>query len=350
MADIPKLTLRDLTEMARSHERIAMVTAYDASSARLADRAGVDIVLVGDSAAMTVLGHESTIPVTLDEMLMLTRAVTRVVEHAFVVADMPFGSYQPGEDEALESAIRFVKEAGADAVKLEGRGPHADAHRLDPGRRHPRDGTRRPDAAVGDARSTATRRAAGRPPRRAASSTKRGRSSARAVSPSCSRPSRPPSPRTSPTRCGSRPSGSAPARRATARSSCGTICSASRRDTCRASSSRTRISKATIARGARGVRRRRDERRLSRPPNTPTGCRMRSLRGSRLSLPEAYQTGDFTKPFREPEEVIGVERQRLVPKSLISESSNRRIGIRIQRFCDSRLVIRTSDYGVACLD
>jgi 3-methyl-2-oxobutanoate hydroxymethyltransferase len=122
MSDIARLTRHDLTEMARSHERLAMVTAYDASSARLADRAGVDIILVGDSAAMTVLGHASTIPVTLDEMLMLTRAVTRVVEHAFVVADMPFGSYQPGEDEALRGAIRFVKEAGADAVKLEGAG------------------------------------------------------------------------------------------------------------------------------------------------------------------------------------------------------------------------------------
>jgi 3-methyl-2-oxobutanoate hydroxymethyltransferase len=123
MSDIARLTRHDLTEMARSHERLAMVTAYDASSARLADRAGVDIILVGDSAAMTVLGHDSTIPVTLDEMLMLTRAVTRVVQHAFVVADMPFGSYQPGEDEALRGAIRFVKEAGADAVKLEGAGP-----------------------------------------------------------------------------------------------------------------------------------------------------------------------------------------------------------------------------------
>jgi 3-methyl-2-oxobutanoate hydroxymethyltransferase len=122
MSDIARLTRHDLTEMARSHERLAMVTAYDASSARLADRAGVDIILVGDSAAMTVLGHDSTIPVTLDEMLMLTRAVTRVVQHAFVVADMPFGSYQPGEDEALRGAIRFVKEAGADAVKLEGAG------------------------------------------------------------------------------------------------------------------------------------------------------------------------------------------------------------------------------------
>jgi 3-methyl-2-oxobutanoate hydroxymethyltransferase len=122
MPDIPKLRVNDLSDMARSRTRIAMVTAYDASSARLADRAGVDVILVGDSASMTVLGHESTIPVTLDEMLMFTRAVTRVVQHAFVVADMPFGSYQPGEDEALRNAIRFVKEAGADAVKLEGAG------------------------------------------------------------------------------------------------------------------------------------------------------------------------------------------------------------------------------------
>jgi len=122
MPDISKLRVNDLSDMARSRTRIAMVTAYDASSARLADRAGVDVILVGDSAAMTVLGHESTIPVTLDEMLMFTRAVTRVVQHAFVVADMPFGSYQPGEDEALRNAIRFVKEAGADAVKLEGAG------------------------------------------------------------------------------------------------------------------------------------------------------------------------------------------------------------------------------------
>jgi 3-methyl-2-oxobutanoate hydroxymethyltransferase len=122
MPDTPRLTPRDLTEMARARKRIAMVTAYDASSASLADRAGIDIVLVGDSAAMTMLGHESTIPVTLDEMLMLTRAVTRVVERAFVVADMPFGSYQPGEDEALRNAIRLVKEAGAGAVKLEGAG------------------------------------------------------------------------------------------------------------------------------------------------------------------------------------------------------------------------------------
>lgn len=99
-----------------------MVTAYDAASAALADAAGLDIVLVGDSAATTMLGLESTLPVTMDEMLLLTRAVTRGVKRAFVVADMPFGAYQVGEDEALRNAIRFVKDAGADAVKLEGAG------------------------------------------------------------------------------------------------------------------------------------------------------------------------------------------------------------------------------------
>ena len=117
-----KLTIPQITELARGGKRLAMVTAYDASSARLADEAGVDLILVGDSAAMTILGHDSTLPVTMDEMLMLTRAVTRVVRRAVVVTDMPFGAYQPGEDDALRNAIRFVKEAGADAVKLEGAG------------------------------------------------------------------------------------------------------------------------------------------------------------------------------------------------------------------------------------
>lgn len=117
-----KHTIPQIIDLARSGKRLAMVTAYDASSARLADAAGVDMILVGDSAAMTILGHESTLPVTMDEMLMLTRAVTRVTRQALVVADLPFGAYQPGEDEALRNAIRFVKEAGADAVKLEGAG------------------------------------------------------------------------------------------------------------------------------------------------------------------------------------------------------------------------------------
>ncbi len=122
MSETERLTLAGVTDLVRHGKRLAMVTAYDAASAALADAAGVDIVLVGDSAAMTILGHASTLPVTMDEMLMLTRAVTRGVRRAFVVADMPFGAYQPGEDEALRNAIRFVKEAGADAVKLEGAG------------------------------------------------------------------------------------------------------------------------------------------------------------------------------------------------------------------------------------
>ena len=100
-----------------------MVTAYDAPSGRLADAAGADVILVGDSAAMTVLGHDSTVPATMDEMLVLTRAVTRGARRPLVVADMPFGSFQVSDEEALRNAIRFVKEAGADAVKLEGAGP-----------------------------------------------------------------------------------------------------------------------------------------------------------------------------------------------------------------------------------
>ena len=100
-----------------------MVTAYDAPSGRLADEAGADLVLVGDSAAMTVLGHDSTVPATMDEMIVLTRAVTRGARRPLVIADMPFGSFQVSDAEALENAIRFVKESGADAVKLEGAGP-----------------------------------------------------------------------------------------------------------------------------------------------------------------------------------------------------------------------------------
>jgi len=118
-----KLTLPELADLKRSGRKIVMVTAYDAPSGRLADAAGVDVVLVGDSAAMTVLGHDSTVPATMDEMVMLTRAVTRGAHRPLVVADMPFGSFQVSDETALENAIRFVKEAGADAVKLEGAGP-----------------------------------------------------------------------------------------------------------------------------------------------------------------------------------------------------------------------------------
>jgi 3-methyl-2-oxobutanoate hydroxymethyltransferase len=119
-----KLPLPELAAMKRHGDKIVMVTAYDASSARLADEAGIDLILVGDTAAMVVLGHESsTVPVTMDEMLFMTRAVTRGARRPLVVGDMPFGSYQVSDEEAVQNAIRFVKEAGADVVKLEGAGP-----------------------------------------------------------------------------------------------------------------------------------------------------------------------------------------------------------------------------------
>jgi 3-methyl-2-oxobutanoate hydroxymethyltransferase len=118
-----KLALTELVQLKARRQPIAMVTAYDAPSGRLADAAGADVILVGDSAAMTVLGHDSTVPATMDEMLVLTRAVTRGARRPLVIADMPFGSFQVSDEEALRNAIRFVKEAGADAVKLEGAGP-----------------------------------------------------------------------------------------------------------------------------------------------------------------------------------------------------------------------------------
>jgi 3-methyl-2-oxobutanoate hydroxymethyltransferase len=116
------MTLPELAEMKGRGEKIVMVTAYDAPSGRLADAAGVELVLVGDSAAMTMLGHDSTVPATMDELVVLTRAATRGAIRPLVVADMPFGSFQVSDEAALENAIRFVKEAGADAVKLEGAG------------------------------------------------------------------------------------------------------------------------------------------------------------------------------------------------------------------------------------
>jgi 3-methyl-2-oxobutanoate hydroxymethyltransferase len=117
-----KMPLPELAEMKRRGDRIVMITAYDAPSGRIADAAGVDVILVGDSAAMVVLGHDSTVPATMDEMLMLTRAVTRGAHRPLVIADLPFGSYQVSDEQALETAIRFVKEAHADAIKLEGAG------------------------------------------------------------------------------------------------------------------------------------------------------------------------------------------------------------------------------------
>jgi 3-methyl-2-oxobutanoate hydroxymethyltransferase len=117
-----KLAITELAEMKRQGTKIAMVTAYDAAGARLAEAAGLDIVLVGDSAAMVVLGHDSTVPVTMDEMLFMTRAVASAVRRPLVVGDMPFGSYQVSDQEAVRNAVRFVKEGRADTVKLEGAG------------------------------------------------------------------------------------------------------------------------------------------------------------------------------------------------------------------------------------
>src|ERR687893_1932599 len=119
-----KLQLAELGAMKKRGEKIVMVTAYDAPGARFAEDAGVDVILVGDTAAMVVLGHEgTTVPVTMDEMIFLTRTVARAARRPIVVGDMPFGSFQVSDEKAVENAIRFVKEAGADAVKLEGAGP-----------------------------------------------------------------------------------------------------------------------------------------------------------------------------------------------------------------------------------
>jgi 3-methyl-2-oxobutanoate hydroxymethyltransferase len=117
---ITKVTLPALAEMKRQGKPISALTAYDYPTSRLADEAGIDLILVGDSLAMVVLGHENTLAVTVDEMLHHTRAVRRAVRRAFLVADMPFGSYHGTVAEGVANAIRFVKEAGAEAVKIEG--------------------------------------------------------------------------------------------------------------------------------------------------------------------------------------------------------------------------------------
>src|SRR5262249_35337721 len=117
-----KLPLPELAEMKRRTEKIVMVTAYDAPSGQIADAAGVDVILVGDSAAMAVMGYDSTVPATVDEMLLLTRWVARGARRPLVVGDLPFGSYQVSDEQAVATAIRFLKEGGADLVKLEGGG------------------------------------------------------------------------------------------------------------------------------------------------------------------------------------------------------------------------------------
>jgi 3-methyl-2-oxobutanoate hydroxymethyltransferase len=122
-------TLPRLAEMKANGEPIVMVTAYDHPSAQIVEEAGVDVVLVGDTAAMTVLGHPSTTPVSMDEMIMLTAAVRRGLETPLLIGDMPFGSYEASNELAIASAQRFVKEAQVDAVKLERGGASVDRAR-----------------------------------------------------------------------------------------------------------------------------------------------------------------------------------------------------------------------------
>jgi 3-methyl-2-oxobutanoate hydroxymethyltransferase len=123
------MTLPRLTEMKHNREPIVMVTAYDFPSAQIVDEAGVDIVLVGDTAAMVVLGYDATTPVGMEEMLMMAGAVCRGLVHPLLIGDMPFGSYEGSNEQAIENAQRFVKEAGCAAVKLERGGPSVDRAR-----------------------------------------------------------------------------------------------------------------------------------------------------------------------------------------------------------------------------
>lgn len=115
-----RVTVPQIAAMKEEGRAIVMITAYDYPTALLSDQAGVDMILVGDSLAMAALGHDTTLPVTIDEMLHHTRAVRRGVKRAMVVGDLPFGAYHGGVDQAVASAARFLQEAGADAVKLEG--------------------------------------------------------------------------------------------------------------------------------------------------------------------------------------------------------------------------------------
>jgi 3-methyl-2-oxobutanoate hydroxymethyltransferase len=117
---LPKITTHVLQEMKLKGEKIAMLTAYDYSMARILDEAGIDVILVGDSASNVMAGHKTTLPITLEEMIYHASSVVRAIKRALVVVDLPFGTYQGNSIEALHSAIRIMKEAGASAVKIEG--------------------------------------------------------------------------------------------------------------------------------------------------------------------------------------------------------------------------------------
>jgi len=118
--EIKRITTHVLQEMKQKGQKIAMLTGYDFSMAKILDEAGIDIILVGDSASNVMAGHETTLPITLDQMIYHASSVIRAVDRALVVVDLPFGSYQGNSKSALESAIRIMKESGAHAVKLEG--------------------------------------------------------------------------------------------------------------------------------------------------------------------------------------------------------------------------------------
>src|SRR3954468_1643606 len=118
--EIKKVTTNVLQRMKASGEKISMLTAYDFSFAKIIDNAGIDVILVGDSASNVMAGHETTLPITLDQMIYHAASVVRAVKRALVVVDLPFGTYQGSSGEALRSSIRIMKEAGAHAVKLEG--------------------------------------------------------------------------------------------------------------------------------------------------------------------------------------------------------------------------------------
>ncbi len=127
VADVPRVTTKTVQEMKEEGVPIAALTAYDYTSARLLDRAGADVLLVGDSAANVMAGHETTLPMTLDQMIYHAQCVVRGIDRSLVVVDLPFGAYQGDPTEALDSAIRVMKEAGAHAVKLEGGAPVVEA-------------------------------------------------------------------------------------------------------------------------------------------------------------------------------------------------------------------------------
>ena len=118
--EVKKVTTHQLQEMKRRGEKIAMLTAYDYTMAKIIDHAGIDVILVGDSASNVMAGHETTLPITLDQMIYHASSVIRAIDRALVVVDLPFGSYQGNSKEALQSAVKIMKESGAHAVKLEG--------------------------------------------------------------------------------------------------------------------------------------------------------------------------------------------------------------------------------------